>query len=197
MIPYIGFSKSFCVLKNEGKINNQYSTICIFEDLTFILGNEMFITHVITDRVEQHSAHVLSVAVPQAQPTELTFGPHTETTATHCLGVQSLLSALVTWAALGEWTHRVRKHTADSTAQHSTARHSSIHGTKWVKAWRDSRSLCPKSCLCCGTLCCRAPLWWYRRLISRTDSTWSSSFSVSFHPHVHHPPEQWQRHILL
>lgn len=55
-----------------------------------------------TDRVEQHSAYVLSVAVLQAGPTELTFGPHTETTATHCLCVHSLLSALVTRAALEE-----------------------------------------------------------------------------------------------
>lgn len=55
-----------------------------------------------TDRVEQHSAYVLSIAVLQAWPTELTFGPHTETTAAHRLGVQSLLSALVTRAALEE-----------------------------------------------------------------------------------------------
>ena len=57
-------------------------------------------TRVSTDRVEQHSANVLSIAVLQAGPAELTFGPHTETTATHCLCVHSLLSALVTRAAL-------------------------------------------------------------------------------------------------
>lgn len=58
-----------------------------------------------TNRVQQHGAYVLSIAVLQAWSTELTFGPHTETTATHCLSVQSLLSALVTRASLEENTH--------------------------------------------------------------------------------------------
>lgn len=63
-----------------------------------------------TNRVEQHSAYVFSVAILQAWPTELTFGPHTKPTATYCLGVQSLLSALVTRAALKEQhTHTVGK----------------------------------------------------------------------------------------
>lgn len=55
-----------------------------------------------TDRVEQHSADVLPVAVLQAGPTELTFGPDADPAATNGLSVQSLLSALVARAALRE-----------------------------------------------------------------------------------------------
>lgn len=53
-----------------------------------------------TDRVEQHLTDVLPVAVLQTGSTELTFGPHAVAAATHCLGVQRLLPALVTRAAL-------------------------------------------------------------------------------------------------
>lgn len=62
-----------------------------------------------TNRVEQCSANILPVAVLQTRPAELTFGPNTEPTAADCLSVQSLLSALVTRAALqrhntrGQW----------------------------------------------------------------------------------------------
>lgn len=57
--------------------------------------------HIIcTNRVEQHSADILPIAVLQTRPAELTFGPHTEPTATDRLSVQSLLPALVTRAAL-------------------------------------------------------------------------------------------------
>lgn len=63
-----------------------------------------------TDRVKQHRVDILSIAVLQTQPTELTSDPSTETTATHCLGVQSLLPALVAWAALQEQTHTHTPH---------------------------------------------------------------------------------------
>lgn len=52
--------------------------------------------NLLTDRVEQYGAYVLSVAVLQAWPAKLAFGPDTEPTATDRLGVQGLLSALVT-----------------------------------------------------------------------------------------------------
>lgn len=55
---------------------------------------------IFTNRVEQHSADILPIAVLQTRAAELTFGPHTEATATDRLRVQSLLPALVTRAAL-------------------------------------------------------------------------------------------------
>lgn len=58
-------------------------------------------------------------------------------------------------------------------------------------AWLDSHSPCPRSCLCCGTLCCPGLLWWSRRPTSRNiDSSWktgSFSFCVS-HQHGPRPP---------
>lgn len=76
--------------------------------------------YICTNRVEQHSANILPVAVLQTRPAELTFGPNTEPTAADRLSVQSLLSALVTRAALqrqdtqGQWQtwrggHRPRR----------------------------------------------------------------------------------------
>lgn len=53
-----------------------------------------------TNRVKQHSADILPIAVLQTGPAELAFGPHAEPAATDGLGVQSLLPALVTRAAL-------------------------------------------------------------------------------------------------
>lgn len=74
------------------------------------MSNDSMHSHYIcTNRVEQHSANILPVAVLQTRPAELTFGPNTEPTAADGLSVQSLLSALVTRAALqrqntrGQW----------------------------------------------------------------------------------------------
>lgn len=53
-----------------------------------------------TNRVKQHSADILPIAVLQTGPAELAFGPHAEPAATDGLSVQSLLPALVTRAAL-------------------------------------------------------------------------------------------------
>lgn len=60
-----------------------------------------------------------------------------------------------------------------------------------VKACSDSRSLCPRSCLCCGTLCCPGLLWWFHPLTSPhigsfyTPGSYVSSVS---HPRDPHPP---------
>lgn len=90
-----------------------------------------------TDRVKQHCANILSVAVLQARPTELTFAPHTETAATHCLGVQSFLSALVTRASLKEkhkCTQIVKKSTtpANLVTFYSTKQHWMDKSLLWL-----------------------------------------------------------------
>lgn len=64
-----------------------------------------FITHTHTHcsyRIQQRCPHILSVAIPQARPTELS--PHTATALvpTHCLGIDGLLPALMAGVTLRE-----------------------------------------------------------------------------------------------
>lgn len=138
----------------------------------YILPWEMLICfHIIcTNRVEQHSADILPIAVLQTRPAELTFGPHTEPTATDRLSVQSLLPALVTRAAL---------------------RGQNAHGLwQTLRGWRISMAIptwacwsapspCPRSCLCCGMLCCPGLLLWSHRLTSGRTGSFSHCDSSS------------------
>lgn len=75
-----------------------------------------------TNRVKQYSVYIFSIAVLQAWSTELTFGPHTNPTATYCLGIQSLLSALVTRAALNEQHTQTHTHTRTVKNLHTSPR---------------------------------------------------------------------------
>lgn len=84
--------------------------LCLDGSPTFMsvysnMRNEICFYFICTNLVEQHSADILPIAVLQTRPAELTFGPHTEPTATDRLSVQSLLPALVTRAALQRQMH--------------------------------------------------------------------------------------------
>lgn len=109
----------------------------------FFLSEKCECVCVGTDRVEQHGADVLPVAVLQAGPTELTFGPDADPAATNGLSVQSLLSALVARAAL-------RETSTNTVKEPPKPRTTTTSG--WGGCGR-SRSPCPRSCLCCGTRC--------------------------------------------
>lgn len=126
---------------------------------------------IFTNRVEQHSADILPIAVLQTRPAELTFGPHTEPTATDRLRVQSLLPALVTRAAL-------QRPNAHGLWQTPRGWRISTAIPTWA-CW-SAPSPCPRSCLCCGMLCCPGRLLWSHRLTSGQTGSFShcdSSFS--------------------